>query len=580
MTKTAAAPNKQVIYVDVDDEITAVIDKMNGSSAKVVAFVLPKRASVFQSVVNMKLLKRRAESAKKHIVLITSEAGLMPLAGMAGLHVAATLQSKPEIPTVADPSDADDDAEDAQSNDFDSTDNAERPVGDLAGAASAGTLAGATYAGAAGAASASEAPTSAGSPSNSGKPAKPTGPKNRKLNVPNFLRFRKRFLVLGVAIVLLIVGFYFAYFVMPKGTVTIKTNSKDVDVELALTLDTNAQTVDAEKLTVPAKTKQDQKSSMQQAPATGQANKGEIATGSVTITNCSPNGDAVTIPAGTGVASSDNKTFITQKSVTLGNSTPNCKSVDGFTSATVNVVAQSAGAAYNVAAGDFTVAGVSNVKATSSNAMSGGTDKNVKIVQQSDIDTAQQKLGTAQEQDAVKKQLQSNLEDDGLYAIPITFYAATPTTTTSSKVGDEADTVTVSQAVTYTMFGVKKTDLEKLVEAQVQKKVDNKTQTIQDYGFATARFNVETPGPGPQEKIDVTLNAVAGPKLNTDDIAKSIKGLKSGQVRDKLKSTEGVEDVEVKYSPFWVTKAPKASKITIQFEKASSTNDDNGSDDK
>ena len=44
---------KQVIYVDVDDEITAIIDKMNSADAKVVALVLPKRASVFQSVVNM-----------------------------------------------------------------------------------------------------------------------------------------------------------------------------------------------------------------------------------------------------------------------------------------------------------------------------------------------------------------------------------------------------------------------------------------------------------------------------------------------------------------------------------------------
>ena len=128
---------KQVIYVDVDDEITAIIDKMNSADAKVVALVLPKRASVFQSVVNMKLLKRRAEQAGKHLVLITSEASLMPLAGLAGMYVASTLQSKPEIPAVPNadglPEDLDDDQPVSLSDDFNAK-NAAVPVGALAAA--------------------------------------------------------------------------------------------------------------------------------------------------------------------------------------------------------------------------------------------------------------------------------------------------------------------------------------------------------------------------------------------------------------------------------------------------------------
>src|SRR5476649_36152 len=93
-------PAKDTIYIDIDDEITAIIDKLHGSKAKVVAMVLPKRASVFQSIVNMKLLKRAADSGKKNLVLITAEAGLLPLAGAAGVHVAKTLTSKPEIPSA------------------------------------------------------------------------------------------------------------------------------------------------------------------------------------------------------------------------------------------------------------------------------------------------------------------------------------------------------------------------------------------------------------------------------------------------------------------------------------------------
>src|SRR3982750_3848561 len=96
--KVPPKPSKDVIYIDVDDEITGIIDKIENSPQKVVALVLPKRAASLQSIVNMKLLARSAGTAGKNTVLITSEQALLPLAGAAGLHVAKNLQSKPEVP--------------------------------------------------------------------------------------------------------------------------------------------------------------------------------------------------------------------------------------------------------------------------------------------------------------------------------------------------------------------------------------------------------------------------------------------------------------------------------------------------
>src|SRR3954469_19623116 len=96
--KAPGKTSKDTIYIDVDDEITSIIDKVETSSSKVVALVLPKRAASLQSIVNMKLLKRSADTADKNVVLITSEQALIPLAGAAGLHVAKNLQSKPEVP--------------------------------------------------------------------------------------------------------------------------------------------------------------------------------------------------------------------------------------------------------------------------------------------------------------------------------------------------------------------------------------------------------------------------------------------------------------------------------------------------
>jgi hypothetical protein len=363
---------------------------------------------------------------------------------------------------------------------------------------------------------------------------------------------------------------------MPKASIVVKTDATDVDANLALTLDTAADQLDVAKLVVPAQTQQQQKSNTQQVAATGTENKGEKATGTVTFTNCSADGASITVPAGTGV-SSGGLTFITQKSIELQTSTPGCKSFNGFTSASVDVVAQKPGANYNVAAANFTAAGIGNVQVKSDNAMSGGTDNNVKVVQQSDIDSAKQKLSSSMNSDAIKNQLKQNLENDSLMALQETFYPGTPNVTTSVNVGDEADNVTVTEAITFTMYGVKRDDLHKLVQKAVDEKINTKKQSMLDDGLSKARYTVPTAGAGAQLKVDVSTTATAGPHLDVDSLKEQVAGKKSGNVKDLIKANPGVVDVEVTYSPFWVTKGPKPEKVTITFQKTSATTD-NSSD--
>src|ERR1019366_8396529 len=134
----AESPNgKDVIYVDIEDEITGIIEKVRVAKHQIVALVLPKRSTVLQSVVNMKLLKRTADSHKKHMVLITGDEGLYPLAGSVGMYVAKSLQSKPEVPSAPITFDKKaDDAEEAISMEDEQEDDKPldktKPVGELA----------------------------------------------------------------------------------------------------------------------------------------------------------------------------------------------------------------------------------------------------------------------------------------------------------------------------------------------------------------------------------------------------------------------------------------------------------------
>jgi phosphoglycerate dehydrogenase-like enzyme len=65
--------SKSVIYIDTEDDITSIIDRVKEAESDIVALVPPKRNGVLQSVVNLKLLKRSASGADKKIVLITGD---------------------------------------------------------------------------------------------------------------------------------------------------------------------------------------------------------------------------------------------------------------------------------------------------------------------------------------------------------------------------------------------------------------------------------------------------------------------------------------------------------------------------
>lgn len=562
---------KDTIYIDVDDEITGIIDKLRQADNRIVALVLPKRAAVLQSVVNMKLLKRTAEAAKKHVVLITSEAGLLPLAGAVGLHVASSLQSKPAIPSGPEPFDAAgivDETED--SADFDPAAAANRPIGQLAGGADGG---GAALADddtetielddePADAASAAPAAAAAGGAAASSKTVK-----NKKLKVPNFDKFRLR-LVLGVlALLLIVVLFFLANVILPKATIAIGTDSSSVTTNLNLTLDPKAGAADSAHNIVPARVEQKQQTGSQQVPASGQKNQGNKASGSVTMTAGQCSGDVPEdVPVGTGV-SSNGLTFITQEDTSFTPSVSHGKCV--FTASNpTGIIAQNPGASYNLSPSSFTVAGRSAVSAYSSDGLSGGTDNIIKVVAQADIDSAKQKIKVA-DSASVKGDLQQKLADDGLQAVPASFNGASPTVSSSAQPGDQTDTVTVTQTTTYTMYGVKQTDIKQFIVASVSQQIDTAKQKILNDGADKAIFQVGTPVSSGPLAASLSATSVAGPDLNVTAIKQAAAGKKAGDIERTIKANPGVTTVSVKYSPFWVSAVPKnPAKIMVVIDKA------------
>ena len=560
-----ADTGKDTIYIDVDDEITAIIEKVRDSKHKIVALVLPKRTSALQSIVNMKLLKRTAKSEDKNLVLITSESGLLPIAGAVGLHVAKTLQTKPSIPAPPEvpssPEAVIDDGVHADSVDKTKT------VGELAGAAAViGT--------------AKQEPLEEtididnlddnDDKTKSGKKDKKTKDKGSKIKVPNFDKFRLRLLLAGAGLILLIVFLFFATKVWPKATVTIQTNAVSVNTTFSFTADTAAKSLDEVKSTVPATVRDENVSNNLKVPATGQKNVGDPATGTMTMYYCPSNNSAqITVPSGT-VFSSSGISFATTADAVVPASNftggGNCKKDQ---SQTANVTATQGGASSNVAAASY-VSNLSGVTGTGS-AMTGGTDKTVTVVQQSDIDGAVEKL--TQNTDKAKVDLTAQLKDAKLFPLPATILAGKQTISSDAKVGDQASDVTVTAQTDFTMLGVKRDDLKKLVVDSAKSQIDTSKQDISDDGLDLATFAVTTHASANNQTLSVQTTATAGAQINTDSLKTQIIGKKSGDVQQLIQDLPSVQSVNVKFSPFWVNKVTKNTKrinIIVLKSQASS----------
>lgn len=550
--------SKKSIYVDADEEITGVIDKVLAAKEPIIALVVPKRVAIFLSVVNMKLLKRSADQNDKKLVLITSNQSVLPIAGIAGLHVAQNLNSKPYVPSAPDSLDG--------KLTKDSQDEAVEIDNTVAVDNDSSKLGGEEI----------DALEVDNVPKTVEKPAKKSflallGIKKvkdkhgSKLKVPDFNKFRL-ILVAGIAIlVALIIFSYWALAIAPKATVTLRGDNETKDLAFAIKANTTAKDVNLDEKIVPSLKKEIKKNESASVPVTGQKDNGNKASGQVTLKNCSKSDGAVNIPAGTGV-SSGGLTFITQAPVSLDPSIFTGGGSCISNSKKVAVIAQQAGDKYNVSEREYTVAGFTSVQGTGS-AMSGGTSQIVKVVAASDIENAKTKL--AEKQTGAIEELKVALVAEGYMPLADTFSTTDGAFVPAPNVDTESSQVTVNVQKTYTMIGVKSTDLKKLIEKLTYESgIDKSKQSILDDGLGEAVFQLGATE-GPITSVNISTKVVVGPQIDKDAIKQEVAGKKRGEAEQILTKRPGIKEVHIETSPFWNAKVPKKlQRINLIVEEA------------
>ena len=543
--------NKDVIYIDVEDDITAIIGKVKDAKEKIVALVPPKRVGVLQSAVNLRLLERAASQSSKRLVIISSNTALTALAAAAKIPIAKNLQTKPEVVEMA-PVSADDDEEDI-------INGADLPVGEHARTAlndSTPSALDEVIKMDAVEEGSRATPPAAGKPLN--KPHSKSG-----IKVPNFNIFRKRLVLIIGGVIVLGVFLFWANVIAPSATVIITARTNDSSANAQVTLgDTLTTSYSAN--TLKTVTQQFQKSTTVNITPTGSTQIGNKATGSMQLTRTSVSSTPITVPSGTTFTSDDGHIFVSTQDATLNGTTIGPGGIVQD-SATVSVTANAVGADYNLSARSYQ-SNVSGINAQGSD-MSGGSSQTVPTISSDDVQKAMNQV-TQQSTDSQKSQLTAKF-DTTFDILDSTFKATPGTPQVVPAINQQIPAGTqpaLTVVVNYSLSAVTKADISQYLDSYFADQIKGVSdRRVYDNGSSHATFaNITAATNGYAANLVAT--AKIGPKIDDEAVKESAKGKKYGDIQSSIEAIQGVDNVDIKFSPFWVSSAPNdTKKINVQF---------------
>ena len=585
--------NKDVIYIEPEDDITDIIAKVKNAKTKIVALVPPKKAGVLRSVVNFKLIAKTALQHNKTVVLISTDENLVKFAQSVKMPVAKSLSSKPQLATddEAEFGDADEESDIIEEEPETETSTSKSEKKDVKSdhekSHKDDKKAEAVKA------KKSEEVVTEDEIDEEADTDKKVAKKKSNQKVPNIKKYRTQIIIGSVFAVIMVVVLVWAFAFAPaaKVIVHVRTSDQGFSEKIKLTTDQDKEDIDAGIFYMEEKAIE--KTASADFEATGEVDKGTKASGTLTVKRTSPvsivgNGrDAITIPVGTkftyngltyvSTAAStlravDGKDFDTDTCKVSTSLVATCDLSKDVTT-TVKIEAIENGDKYNMGAvNSGWTASISGATPTSSAAISGGTSKIVKIVSKDDLAAAEENLDITGESDAKKELIDENSDD--AIVIKSSFNIENGQLSSSPALGEEVNGDTkpkVTKKTTYKVYTVSRDAVSQYIEKTVEEGLGDDTRTVyatgagKDEEKVIAFFESYKNNNGEYTaKLKSTVKI--GPRVTPEMISEKILGQKVGQVRTMLTSINGVADVEINRSYFWVTKIPSdINKVEIEI---------------
>lgn len=379
-------------------------------------------------------------------------------------------------------------------------------------------------------------------------------------------KFFKGLVVLGA--ILLFLGLsYVAYNYVPKAQIVVFAKKEVKSADATITGNVNYETIDYEKLVIPAKLLEFDEEVAETFSATGSKNvSNKKAKGKITIYN-EFSTSSQPLVATTRFLSEDQKIFRLVQGVTIpGTTKVGAETKPGVAEA--EVIADEAGDSFNISATSFTIPGFKNsgndkyakIYAKSTEAMSGGgnSDETVRVVTEKDISGAKDKI-SLEITDAVKQKIKDSAVS-GTIILDDSISIDEPVYRLSNSQGEMADSFEIKVSAHARALVFTESDIKKIANSVISKSGNGKINidsgaVIIDYGKSVLDTKLGT--------IEIKMHAsnVAQPNLDLEKLKRGILGKNNDELAEYLKTYPSIEKAEVEYFPqLFISKIPMNEK--------------------
>ncbi len=583
----------EIIYLEPSEEITSVIDKIRTLPGDSASFVIPRGATIAQSIVNLKLLKKSAEGMKKEISLVAIDRISRNLASQIGLTVYSKVseaqKARPKTPaaTPDENSEAEDNsqfrvnnyyrnkdieedeeeaedleqmaeeeanepAEEHMQEDVDDFEDEEREKPEQDGSIDEEGV------------EIKKRPIEnieSEPPKNGGGiySVKPEG--NHSTNI----RGSKKPLIAFIAIffILLLAS---AYLLVPRATIKIQLKTDDFSAEKEIVVDRNATASDVDNLTIPGKLISVEKEVSKQFDATGKKDIGTNASGILTFNNNAGIDDQ--IAAGATVKSSGGVEFTVDQAVTVPKATA-AVSAGGQLQlnagkATGKVTAKNPGEKSNLPSTTvYSVTGKPLITALGET--TGGVSREVKLVTEEDLAKAElsikeetSKLANIDLIESAKKEKLNIFEDSTKSEII--------SSSSSKNANDEADKFDYNIKLKFYVIGYAKSDLDNMLILSSEKSLKADRMLVSPDKAEISYKLTDNDIDNGVLKIESKFAGKTGPEIKEDVIKKQVKGKGIAKAESLILDNKDIEKVEVSIWPNLLKQVPfLTSCIKVEF---------------
>lgn len=527
---------EEIIYLESDEEITTVIDKIKQAKSSHLVLVVPRDATLLQSVVNLKLLLKEAKNLTKDIALVTADKIGRNLASQVGLVVFDSIKDRRPIFQPAVPT--------AKSDEIIEIDMRQE--------------------------SQKQPPSPKGVSvhhfqedkriSQSRQPGLAT-PWSKKTVIKKEIHWSRVSKVLWpmftVVVILLLIG---AFLILPKVTVTCKVKAenfqKTEDIKISGQEESNITNKTFKGSFIELNKEKEEK-----FPATGKKNLGGKAIGTLTLYNywdSSPQD----FPSGTKFSSSS-KTFLSKDEVTIpGTSIRGGNPVPG--TATVDIEAENPGEDYNLQAARFTIVGLSalqqeKIYGQSNRDLTGGFSKEVSVVSESDYNKAKEKI-SQELTDALNEEFEQ--KSNGSEILDKAIQNESIQIKSSAEIDSEANdfVIKINQRLRAIVFD--RNLFDEFVLDVLEKQIQYDKMISLGPNDSVEPQNIETKYDEKLLNLNIEVKAKISSRVDTEKIKKDLLGKSQNQVSEYLNNLSGVSGFEIDYQPtFWLKRIPNFAKF-------------------